>query len=326
VNASSTPAAILITGGSGFIGRAVIAELEKNDAFGEIVNVDLEPGPGQYLPGDIRQPLPIDDLDGYDFAACVHLAGLSKEPGYDHDEYFDTNLRGTRHVLETCRLLSIPQVIFTSTMMVHAPSDDRKIESDVLNPNTAYGTSKALAEGEMLEFAKSTGAKVSILRPGVVFGPGDIGNFPRLLRMLERKIFFYVGRQDTVKSCVHVDDAVGVISHLLADPQDSDVYNVALNAPTTISEIVGAIQSHFGCRYRVPTVPFRLAHVASRPFEALAAVGLETGIHHRRIEKLFESTNISADRLSKTGYEMCYPTIDEAIGAWADEERTRSES
>lgn len=326
MTASSTNPGILVTGGSGFIGRALIAELERNGSFGEIVNLDLEPGPGHHLPVDVRQPLPTDELDQFNFSACVHLAGLSKEPGYEHDEYFDTNLRGTRHVLETCSLLGIPQVIFTSTMMVHAPSDERKVETDVLNPNTAYGTSKALAEGEVLEHAESTGANVSILRPGVVFGPGDIGNFPRLRQMLKRKMFFYVGRQDTVKSCVHIADVVGVVLHLLATKPDTDTYNVALNTPTSIAEIVEAIQRHFDCQYRVPTIPFRVAHAASRPFEALATLGIETGIHHRRIEKLYESTNISADRLSKTGYEMLYPVIDEAIDAWAKEEMRLSES
>jgi len=312
--------AILITGGSGFIGSALIDALEASGDYETIINLDLEPGPGEHLTVDVREPLPIDDLGRYDFTACVHLAGLAKEPGFPHDDYFATNLGGTRHVLETCRLLAIPQVIFASTMMVHAPSDDRKVETDVLNPNTAYGSSKALAEGEMLEYATVTDSKVSILRPGVVFGPGDGGNFDRLRHMLARKLFFYVGRSDTVKSCVHIDDAVGVITHLLTDPQDSDIYNVALNSSTTIADIVGAIQHYFDLRYRVPTVPFRLAHLASRPFEALAAVGLETGIHHRRIEKLYESTNISADHLSKIGYVMQHPTIDEAVKAWATQE------
>lgn len=322
MTASSSAPAVLITGGSGFIGSALIAELERSGEFGPIVNIDLVPGPGVYMQADVRQPLPIDELGHYNFTACVHLAGLAKEPGFPHDAYFDTNLGGTRHVLETCRLLSIPQVIFTSTMMVHSPSDDRKVESDVLNPNTAYGSSKALAEGEMLEYAQVTDAKVSILRPGVVFGPGDVGNFDRLRHMLARKLFFFVGRTDTVKSCVHIDDAVGVITHLLNDPQDSDTYNVAVNTSTTIAEIVGAMQRHFDLQYRVPTIPFRLAHLASRPFEVLSAVGLETGIHHRRIEKLYESTNISADRLLKMGYEMRHPTIDEAVKAWATQEQT----
>jgi len=260
-NASTAPPAILITGGSGFIGSALIDTLDLTGDFGPIVNLDLVSGPGEHMNVDVREPLPIDDLGRYNFTACVHLAGLAKEPGFPHDDYFATNLGGTRHVLETCRLLDIPQIIFASTMMVHAPSDDRKVETDVLNPNTAYGSSKALAEGEMLEYARITGAKVSILRPGVVFGPGDGGNFDRLRQMLARKLFFYVGRSDTVKSCVHIDDAVGVITHLLTDPQDSDIYNVAMNTSTTIADIVGAIQRHFDLRYRVPTVPFRLVRV-----------------------------------------------------------------
>lgn len=311
---------ILVTGGSGFIGAALVRSLEARYPDAQIVNVDVVHGPGIFHKMDIRSPIDISALEHYDFAACVHLAAVAKEPGYPHAEYFSTNTDGTRHVLDACAKLGINSVIFTSTMMVHSPSEDRLAEGAIMDPSTAYGSSKALAEGLVREFAARTGASAAILRPAVVFGPGDEGNFERLRVFLDRKIFFFVGRDTTVKSCVHVADVVGFIEYLLdrpSDPSEIDCYNVAIPAPTTIREITAAIQRHFNSEYRIPTIPYQLAHAASRPFEVVARLGLDVGIHRRRIEKLYESTNIDAAAMVATGYDMRHQTVDDAVRAWA---------
>jgi len=322
-DATGRTAALLVTGGSGFIGSRFIEEYRQVPGVLPIVNLDLLPGPGIHIECDIRQPIDVEQLADYDFAACVHLAALAKEPGYEVHEYYDTNVDGTEHVLNLCRSVGIDHVVFTSTMMVFAPTDERRAETDIPDPNTHYGKSKLKAERLIKAFLQEApDRRVGVnLRPAVVFGPNDIGNFERLRKQVDRNAFVYIGRRTTVKSCVHVDDVSGFICWLLQHPHPPGhlhQYHVAIPTEVTIEQIVTAIQTSFGSRRtNFPIVPFSLARALSLPFVGLSRLGLETGIHPRRIEKLFESTNISADPMTGTAYDFRYRSLEAAVEAWA---------
>jgi hypothetical protein len=68
----------------------------------------------------------------------------------------------------------------------------------------------------------------------------------------------------------------------------------------------------FGFSHRIPVIPYRLALLAAYGFEILATLGLKTNIHHRRIQKLFHSTNISAEPAYNTGFQLTF-SIREAL-------------
>ena len=308
----------LVTGGSGFIGRRLIDRLERSGRFRRVINLDVVPdGRDDFVAGDLRDPDVGRDLPTDVLTHCVHLAALAKEPGFEHHEYFDVNHLGTRHLLDLCERLGIGSVVFTSTMMVFPAGDVRYAEGDQVAPDTAYGTSKALAELELRRWLAGADRRGVIVRPGVVFGPGDEGNFERLRRMLARRMFFYVGRRQTVKSSVHVDDVVGLLAHLLDAPAGPDLVHAVFPEPTTIEDTVEGIFGAFGGRYQVPVVPFARARAAAVPFGWLEERGLRTGIHPRRIEKLYRSTDISAASLAEVGYELVHPDVASACRAWA---------
>ncbi|NNE74721.1 MAG: NAD(P)-dependent oxidoreductase [Acidimicrobiales bacterium] len=317
----------LVTGGAGFIGRPLVASLRASGRFRSVVVLDIEAGDETDVVADVTMPLDALAFTDYDFSHCVHLAGVAREPGFDHFTYYDVNDRGTANVLDLCTELGVQHVVFTSTMMVFAAGEDRHGEADSVCPDTAYGGSKALAEARVLRWGDHPGRTVRVVRPGVVFGPGDEGNFERMRRLLGRKLFFYVGRTDTVKSCIHLDDAVGLLHHLTIEAPGTEpgepIVHCAFPDPVTLEDIVRGMFAAFGGDYRVPVVPFRLAHAGSRPFVLLARVGLDTGVHPRRIEKLYRSTNISADAMLRSGYQLIYPTVATALKAWAEAEPNR---
>ena len=307
----------LVTGGSGFIGRALIAELGRRGRFDRVVNLDRSAEGGRT---DIASPIDFDPGD-HDFEACLHLAALAKEPGYEDDEYYQVNDEGTGHVLDLCDSLDIGSMVFASTTMVYAAGTTRHGEPDPVDPDTAYGCSKARAEDRVRTWAAADQSRrIRVVRPGVVFGPGDLGNFNRLRVVLSRRLFFYVGRRDTVKSCIHLDDVVSHLIHLVDDTEGHEVIHSVIPRPTTIEEVVDGMFDAFGGRYRVPTVPYPLAHAASRPFEWLTRLGFDTGIHRRRIEKLHRSTNLAADRLEASSFTLAHRTVADGLAAWADAE------
>ncbi len=143
------PESCIITGGSGFIGTHLIYHLLATKRFNKLYVLDLKApqvvSPDvTYVQCDIRQPIAVDIAEQCD--TCYHLAALCKEPGYEWDEYFETNYSGTVNVCDYAEKIGIKNIIFTSTMMVFQAGEKRNDEEALTAPDTAYGMSKLLAE------------------------------------------------------------------------------------------------------------------------------------------------------------------------------------
>lgn len=310
----------IITGGSGFIGAHLIEYLNIHKKFDKIIVLDLQPmkrentGIVEYRYCDIRQPITFDLPD--DISTCYHLAALCKEPGFEWQQYFETNYIGTQNVCNLATRLNILNIIFTSTMMVFQAGDKRNNENDLKAPDTAYGMSKLLAEHVLQESATSApNHRIRIVRPGVVFGKGEGANYTRLYHALKKRRFAYIGRRSTVKGSIYVKDLVSFLDFISDDSFCDTAYNLVYPEPTTIENICSAMCEVFGFSSKIPTVPYKPALLAGYFFEVLDALGVKTGIHHRRIQKLFYSTDISADRAMSTGFRLAY-SLQEALRDW----------
>ncbi len=103
----------IITGGSGFIGTHLITFLLDNNTGIEILNIDLQDSDIKddqlnNANADIRSIKNLDDLEiEKGFNLCIHLAALSKEPGFEWAEYFETNYTGTQNVAKFCETLGV---------------------------------------------------------------------------------------------------------------------------------------------------------------------------------------------------------------------------
>jgi len=310
---------IVIFGGSGFVGCHLVREL-KQACVNHITIADIVVPQGEVFSGtsfvycDVRSPIQDDIVSAP--AVIIHLAALCKEPGYDWDEYFQTNYSGTLNICDYADRNGIRQIIFTSTMMVFRASELRNREDDLTAPDTAYGISKLLAELALKEWAhKSIDRRLNIVRPGVVFGMGEKANFTKLYYALKKGRFAYIGRKNTVKGCIYVKDLVRFLVFLINAPQKDNVYNFVFPEPFTIENICTTMCNEFDFAKRLPVVPYSLALIAGYIFEMLSVLGLKTSIHHRRVQKLYFSTNISADRAMSTGFQLKY-TLQDALKDW----------
>ena len=298
----------LVTGGSGFIGTHLLEALTIRPDVERIVVLDLKPPAVsdprvEFVECDIRVPLDLNPTVYGDIETCFHLAAVCKEPGFPHEEYFLANHVGTRHVCDFLSRAGISNLVFTSTVMVFRAGEDRMHEDSVAAPDTAYGTSKLLAEECVSRWATADrGRRLRIVRPGVVFGRGEGANFTRLYHSLRRRRMVYVGRRNTIKGCVYVKDVVEFLTYLADDGTDRTTYNLVYPDAMNIEDICRAICDEFGFAHRVPTVPFRAALAIAYGFELFAQFGLRTSIHHRRIEKLYHSTNASAEPARAAGF------------------------
>jgi len=303
---TSVPRHIVLTGGSGFVGGHFVPYLLDRGA-NHITILDRNEFAGRFpqvqsVIMDISND--ISWVPDGPVHVLYHLAAACREPGFTTAEYFRDNLQGTARVAEWAGRHDIRNIVFTSTMMVYGARDERVTEDSDTLPDTDYGRSKLEAEQVLRNWQSAApGRRLRIVRPAVIFGKAERNNFTKLHTALRRHAFAFIGRDSTVKSCIYVKDFVRLLERLADDTGPHELYNAAYPEPTTIRQVCDAMCRAYGWRRSIPTVPFGLARAAAVPFEALDALGLTTtGIHRRRVEKLYRSTNIAAERMSSLSF------------------------
>lgn len=312
----------VVTGGSGFVGSHLLRHLLAEGRYKSIYVLDLvEPRIDDpritYIKCDIRQPITLQ-LSGC--RILYHLAALAKEPGFAWREYFETNYEGTRNVATFAARNGMRKIVYTSTMMVYESSDERKGEQTVPAPDTAYGASKLLGEEVLTSWVgEERGRSLSIIRAAVIFGRHENGNFTRLAKALKRRMFVYVGRKTTVKSCAYVEDLARFCLWCTGRREKKSVYNFAFPEATMIEEICHELSRVLQVPPPRIVVPFGLALLAGYVFEFLdRARILKSPIHHRRIEKLYYSTSIDASQCVRDGFRFAY-SLGTSLERWKNE-------
>ena len=313
----------VIFGGAGFIGSHMVRYL-RDRGVREIVVADIEEDIKPVYPDvtyrkcDVRQKIPSDLISGP--AVVVNLAAIHRTPGHEDHEYFDTNVKGARNVVDFCERTGSNTLWFTSSISVYGPSEEPLDENSELKPESAYGMSKREAEIIHKEWCeKDLQRKLLVARPAVVFGARENGNFTRLAKALKRGLFVYPGRTDTIKGCGYVEDLIGSFFFMQGQSEPFILFNYCYPRPYTIKEICDAFVKVAGLHRPLGTVPLSLMINAARIFQFLDAIGLKNGIHPARMYKLVRSTHVVPGELMKRKYP--YQTdIEEGIRRWLNDE------
>lgn len=312
---------VLITGGSGFIGTHLIKLLLDNLKVDYVLNLDLKHSEvnddrleTQII--DIRSINCLSIQSNHNFDYCIHLAALCKEPGYEWEEYFQTNHEGTVNIIALCEQLNINAIIFTSTMMVYQAGEIERTETSITAPDTAYGISKLLAEMKLTNWMdRKGGRQLKIIRPAVVFGQNENANFTRLYKSLKGGFFPYVGKSTTVKSSIYVKELTNFIQFLMEKNTNRNIFNLGFPENLTIKNTVKTFKKVFNFKAYNPVIPYSLLLFTSKLFEILNAIGLKNPIHHRRIQKLYFSTNIFPQSALEEKYNFKF-TLETALEDW----------
>jgi nucleoside-diphosphate-sugar epimerase len=322
----SNSGGVVVLGASGFIGTRLIRRLAEARAFSTIRAVDIEP-PRENLDGveyhrcDVREPLP--PALGEGAARIYNFAAIHRTPGHPTNEYYDTNIGGALNATALAAEAGVDQIVFTSSISVYGPSEELLDEQSPLEPVSAYGRSKRFAEEIHRRWREAAeGRRLVIVRPGVVFGPGEGGNYTNLARALQRGVFAYPGRRDVVKSGGYVDELLLAINFALNRPDPYVLFNFAYPDASTTEEIVHAFAETMGRRASYPTIPKAPMLAAAAVFEALNKVGLRNPIHRERIMKLFLSTRIAPGWLNANDYPW-KTDLRAALASWAKETDNR---
>lgn len=305
----------LVTGASGFIGTHLIRKLVSDGV--DVVAVDWKE-PREKLSGVEYHLLDIRALSSQAFVGRIdriyNLAAVHTTPGHQPYEYYETNVSGAVEVTRLAEALDIPEIVFTSSISVYGPSEDMKTEISTPTPVSDYGHSKFLAEQIHRQWLdRGLSRKLTIVRPAVVFGPGERGNFTRLAQLLKRGFFFFPGRKDTIKACIYVSDLIDAIAFAHSRSERYVLFNGAYPNRYTLDDIVSVmISDHFKAA-RAFLVPRAMLTIAA---QALGPLGfLNIGIHPERVSKLVRSTDVYPDWLVENGFAFT-PTLAEVFDKW----------
>lgn len=304
---------ILITGGSGFIGSHFHNLLKEE----RLVNLDLNTpnfdAHSEFIQGDIRKE---DDVrkavTGRSIHTIISLAAKHHDFGIGHDEYFDTNEQGTEVICKVAAEHDIRRIIFFSSVAVYGLRETASTEEMEPTPNGPYGASKLAGEKVLRQWVESgAGRSVVVLRPTVVFGPGNMANMKSLIEQIDSGFYFHVGKGDNIKSIAYVENVVDATLFLMGKMAPGMViYNYADEPHLSTREIGNHIARFLNRRIRI-TVPKSLALLMGLPFDlAIRVTGKNLPISSARIQKLSTQTYHSAKKLFDEGFKPRFTTVE----------------
>ncbi len=314
----------LIFGGAGFIGTHLARYISsQNISSTNIYSYDIKSKVSNiFINIDVRRPIEVD-LPNLSEAIIYNLAAIHTTPGHPDEEYFETNILGAENVCMFARQNNINTIVFTSSIAPYGPSEELKEETSIPMPNTPYGISKLTAEyiHKVWQAEDVKNRKLIIVRPGVVFGYSEGGNFTRLYESLKKGFFFYPGRKDTTKAAVCVKDVVRILYEAsILEAPGVDTYNLTYYPAPSIEQIVTTMAKVIQVKEPKILIPGEvLTSVARAAYAGGRLLGKKiNGIHPDRVKKLMLSTNISGEKLSKSRYSLQF-TLESAIKDWFDD-------
>jgi nucleoside-diphosphate-sugar epimerase len=211
---AEAPQSVLVTGASGFIGRHLVPRLiARGRRVSGLVRAasrsdELRAAGVQVLIGDVTDRAAIERaLERSQAGLVFHLAGLLK--ALRTDDFGRVNTGGVEAVATACANRADPPVlVVVSSLAAAGPSaaGRPRVEGDSPTPVSAYGRSKLAGERAAAEYA--VGVPISIVRPPIVFGPGDRGVLEMFRPIARRGIHVVPGRGDFRFSLIHVADLV----------------------------------------------------------------------------------------------------------------------
>jgi nucleoside-diphosphate-sugar epimerase len=240
---------MLVLGASGFVGAAAA---EAASRAGWVVR-----GAGGRRPARCADPVAVDLADTASLrSACrgaavvVHAAGLAHVAGAaGRDADFEAvNVRGTAAVVRAAAAEGVRRLVLVSSVSVYGDGvcpPGGFDETAPCRPASPYGRSKLAAEGIAREAVAGAGLELVVLRLATVYGPGDPGNLARLMRVIDRGRFLWVGAGENLKTLVHVDDVGRALVTAAAIGAPTGTYNLSA-PPVSMASVVAELAKALG--------------------------------------------------------------------------------
>jgi nucleoside-diphosphate-sugar epimerase len=308
----------LVTGGSGFLGRALINRLVRLPECSVIAPLRTLSAP---LPAGVCS-LPLGNLDGTndwkaaltDVDVVVHAAArvhVMNEVAVDPLAAFrEVNVEATLNLARQAAACAVKRFIYISSIKVNGERTESGAAyraDDAPDPIDPYGISKLEAEQGLMALSATTGMEVVIIRPVLVYGPGVKANFLSMMRWLYRGVPLPFGAVDNRRSLVAVDNLVDLIVTCFDHPAAANqVFLASDGEDVSTTQLLRKLAAALG-------KPARLLPVSARLMGGVAALLGKRALADRILGSL--QVDISKNR-KLLGW-IPPVTLDQALGLTA---------
>jgi len=256
---SASADSILVTGASGFVGKALCEELLRRNAL--VAPIKLAGAAPKKIAVALRQ-----------CRAVVHLAArVHVMRDFAHDtlsEHRRINVDGTLALARQAAAAGVPRFVFISSVKVNGESTEAGCyfrPDDAPAPQDPYGISKMEAEIGLRQIAAETGMDVVIIRPPLVYGPGVKANFAALMRAVQRGWPLPLGAVHNQRSLVALGNLVDfIITCTTHSGAANQTFLISDGHDLSTTDLVRGMAQAAGVPSRLLSVPMPLLRLSGR--------------------------------------------------------------
>jgi nucleoside-diphosphate-sugar epimerase len=287
----------LVSGATGFVGSNLVPYLEKNDFLVSPIS---------------RAQLNSENIDLRGAKHVIHLAGKAHDlkNAANEDEYFHVNTDLTKSIFDHFLKSDCDVFIFISSVKASADTVETHLDEDVLsNPITAYGKSKLAAEKYILAKPLPKNKKVYILRPCMIYGPGNQGNLNLLYKLVAKGIPYPLGSFENKRSFLYVDNLSLLIMNFISQRPPGGIYNIADDNALSTNDLVDLISRCIGKKSKIVKVPKFVINIF-----AIIGTWFNLPFNKEALAKLTENYIVNNEKMKRNlNINFMHPTEDGLI-------------
>jgi len=288
---------ILVTGATGFLGSALTTELVRQKQNVRILARDEQKARKQFgeavtiIRGEITDEEQVERaVDGA--TIIYHLVGKLYHPSVPAELYQYTHVEGTRILLKACKgQKQLQRIVHCSTTGVLGETGETPAAEDApFAPTNPYEATKLRGELVALKAYKEDGLPVSVARPGLVYGPGDL-HLLGFFKSIKKGMFRVIDGGRALLHPIYIDDMTSGFLLCAERPEAiGQSYNFAGEQPVTIRELSTSIAHSMDCELPKGSIPLWLANLASDMFSVIPGIkGENAPLTRSRVQFLTRS-------------------------------------
>jgi nucleoside-diphosphate-sugar epimerase len=305
----------VVTGATGFLGSALVTALLNRQQAVRILARDEHKARQRFgdavtiSPGEITDAGQVQRaVDGA--TTIYHLAGHLYHPSIPAALYRQTHVEGTRVLLSACQgQTQLRRIVHVSTTGVYGVTGETPAAEDAsFAPTNPYEATKLEGEQLALQAYQEQGLPVTVVRPGLVYGPGDL-HLLGLFVSIKKGLFRVIAGGKAFLHPVYIDDLVAALLLCAERSQAAGrSYNIAGELPVTVRELASAIAHALGRELPAGSMPLWLANLASDLFALIPGMkGERAPLTRSRVQFLTHSRLYDISRATaELGYA---PTV-----------------
>jgi nucleoside-diphosphate-sugar epimerase len=250
---------ILLTGASGFLGSQIKTSCEKNHSIQTL---------GRQKSNDILCDLATEIPAFENTEVVIHAAGKAHvypRNEAEEKEFFDINVEGTKHLLQSLENNPVSKFIFVSSVSVYGLGKGEWISEETpLKGNSPYALSKIQAEKIIEDWCTKKNIPFLIVRLPLIVGPKPLGNLGKMIEAIQQGKYVRIAKGNARKSMVLASDVALLFKQWIeAENSPAGIYNLTDNFHPTFYELEEALKIKFNKKW-IPTIPTFLANILGK--------------------------------------------------------------